>query len=212
MSEKTQMEVTIEGNPAKPQGEAGAQMLDRMNQSHDALTRWALGFLHNNKTDTLLDIGCGGGATLHKLAALTTGKVYGIDYSPVSVETSKAFNKTNIESGNMEVFEASVSVLPFADDTFGGITTVESFYFWGNPEEDLKEVRRVLAPGGTFLIIADIYGKPDLDATTKQNIERFHLFNPTPAQFEQLLSKAGFHDVKIHLKEGTDWICAEAKK
>ena len=41
MAEKTEMEITIQGNPAKPQGEAGAQMLERMNQSHDALTRWA---------------------------------------------------------------------------------------------------------------------------------------------------------------------------
>ena len=212
MSEKTEMEVTLEGNPAKPQGEAGAQMLERMNNSHDALTHWALAFLHHEKADTLLDIGCGGGATLHKLAARTTGKVYGIDYSSVSVIQSKAFNAQDVKSGKMEVLEASVAALPFADDLFGGITTVESFYFWEHPGEDLKEVYRVLKPAGTFLIIADIYEKPDLNETTRQNIKRFHLFNPTPAQFEALLTAAGFRDVKIHLKEGTDWICAEAKK
>ncbi len=212
MAEKTEMEITIQGNPAKPQGEAGAQMLERMNQSHDALTRWALQFLPPVKAGSLLDIGCGGGATLQKLAALTRGRVCGIDYSPVSVEKSIAHNQKAIESGKMQVSEASVAALPFADNSFEGITTVESFYFWENPAEDLKEVLRVLKPGGTFLIIADIYQKPDLDVETKQNIERFHLFNPTPQQFEALLSEAGFSTASIHLKEGTDWICAEATK
>lgn len=211
MEEKTQMQITIEGNPAKPQGEAGEQMLARMNASHDVLTRWALGFLEVN-TGALLDIGCGGGATIAKLLALQKGKVYGVDYSPVSVEQSVLFNREAVAAGRAEVLEADVAALPFAKNSFCGITTVESFYFWQEPRKALQEVYRVLAPGGTFLIIADIYAKPGLDAQTLQNIERFGLRNPTPEEFEEYLTAAGFRDVKIHLKEGTDWICAEGKK
>ena len=43
-----------------------------------------------------------------------------------------------------EVLEGSVEALPFADDGFDKIITVESFYFWPDPQENLKEVRRVL--------------------------------------------------------------------
>lgn len=212
MAEKTEMEITIEGNPAKPQGKAGEQMLERMNSSHNELTKWALGFLNVTRNAALLDIGCGGGATLKKLCALTDNKVFGVDYSKVSVEKSKRLNLKDIESGKLKVLEASVSSLPFENDSFEGITTIESFYFWNNQAEDLKEVFRVLKKGGTFLIVADIYNKEGLSEQTKQNIKRFKLFNPTPEEFKSLLHNAGFKNVKIHLKEGTDWICAEAKK
>ena len=212
MAEKSEMEITIQGNPAKPQGEQGAQMLARMNQSHDALTRWALGFLHTGEDAVLLDIGCGGGATLQKLEKRTRNHVYGVDYAALSVAQSAALNREAVHAGKMQVLEASVSALPFEDDFFDGITTVESFYFWPAHESDLKEVYRVLKRSGTFMIVADIYEKPDVDASIRENIERFGLFNPTPKEFETLLLQAGFRDVNIHLKEGTHWICAEGKK
>ena len=48
-----------------------------------------------------------------------------------------------------------------------------------SPQENLKEVRRVLKTGGTFLLVADIYEKPGLPREVKDNIRKFHLFNPT---------------------------------
>ena len=102
--------------------------------------------------------------------------------------------------------------LSFADDTFDKITTVESFYFWPAPQENLKEVRRVLKPGGTFVLVADTYNKEGLDPKTLENIYRFHLFTPTREEFQELFEKAGFEDIQIHIKEGTDWICVEGKK
>jgi hypothetical protein len=46
----------------------------------------------------------------------------------------------------------------------------------------------------------------------RENIQRFHLFNPTPEEFRELLENAGFEEVRIHLKDGEDWICAEGHK
>ena len=85
----TQAEVTRKGNPRKPQGEEGAQMLRRMNDSHAAVTQWALGFLAFQEQDQALDIGCGGGATLARLSArIGGGHITGVDYSAVSVALS----------------------------------------------------------------------------------------------------------------------------
>jgi len=89
---------------------------------------------------------------------------------------------------------------------------VESFYFWPDPQENLKEVRRVLKEGGTFLLVADTYNKEGLDPKTLENICRFHLFTPTAEEFRKLFEKAGFTGIQIHVKEGTDWICVEGKK
>lgn len=201
------------GNPRKPEGEAGAAMLARMNRSHGPVTEWALEFMDPDGVERLLDIGCGGGATIGRLAALAPdAKVTGVDYSPVSVQESREFNASLIREGRVDVIEASVEKLPFENDTFDRITTVESFYFWPAPDENLKEVLRVLKQGGHFFLIADIYGKAGLDKAVQDNILLFDLFNPSKEEFLIMFRDAGFTAVKIHVKDGTDWICVEGIK
>ncbi|HBI85955.1 MAG TPA: methyltransferase [Ruminococcus sp.] len=198
------------GNPRKPQGEAGAQMLAHMNESHAAVTAWGLSFLALTPADRVLDIGCGGGAALARIAeTVTQGHLTGVDYSAVSVESASKCNATHIAEGRMEIVQGNVSALPFPDAAFDKICTVESFYFWDNPAEDLREVRRVLAAGGRFVLIADIYGGAALSQHDLDNIARYGLYNPAPETFRQLLENAGFDDVQVHLREGTTWICAE---
>ena len=58
--ERTQQEITISGNPGKPVGEDGEKMLRRMNESHYAVTGWALEHWKIRENDRILDIGCGG--------------------------------------------------------------------------------------------------------------------------------------------------------
>lgn len=207
-----QKAITTAGNPAKPTREAGQQMLARMNESHAALTAWGLSHFHWHGDETVLDIGCGGGANLHRMSAhITTGHLTGVDYSATSVQTSRQTNADDIASGKMTVCEGSVEALPFTDQTFDKITTVESFYFWPNPPENLKEVRRVLKPGGTFLLIAEIYGHDGLSSDVRENIERYHLYNPTLETFETIFHDAGFSSVQVHIEKDHRWICVEGR-
>lgn len=202
--------VTRSGNPRKPQGEDGEKMLQRMNESHAEVTKWALQFLKLREDAQVLDIGCGGGATLQRMSGhIRNGHLTGIDYSPVSVQVSREWNAEDIRNGKMDVLEASVEQLPFADESFDRIVTVESFYFWPDPQENLREVLRVLKKDGIFLLVADIYQKEDLGEKTKENIRRYQMFNPTRDEFRGLFERAGFASVKIHTKEGEDWICIE---
>ena len=89
---------------------------------------------------------------------------------------------------------------------------MESFYFWPDPQENLKEVYRVLREGGKFLIVSEIYGDADLDENDLEGIRKYELFNPTLAQFRELLEKAGFKNVAVHTKDGEKWVCAEGNK
>ncbi|MCM1314075.1 MAG: class I SAM-dependent methyltransferase [Prevotella sp.] len=212
MSENYEMSVTEQGNPAKPQGSAGEEMLTRMNISHYDVTGWAMDFMELSGNETVLDIGCGGGETLHRMSRKTTAHLTGMDYSPVSVKMTSEHNAEIISSGRMNVIEASVEKMPFDDNSFDRIITVESFYFWKNPPENLKEVHRVLAGNGIFLIVADIHGSAELSDKEIENIKKYNLYNPTPEEFEKLLVNAGFSDVKIHTKSDTKWICAEGRK
>jgi ubiquinone/menaquinone biosynthesis C-methylase UbiE len=72
-----------------------------------------------------------GGRTVNKLATIATqGKVCGVDYSEESVAFTKRSNARWIEAGRVEIRQASVSELPFPDNTFDVITAVETHYFW----------------------------------------------------------------------------------
>ena len=210
---KNEKAITAAGNPAKPTGEAGEQMLARMNESHGPLTAWGLSHFTWRGDETVLDIGCGGGANLKRMSdCVTTGHLTGVDYSETSVQTSRQTNEEAIKAGKMDISQGSVEKLPFADDSFDKITTVESFYFWPDPPENLKEVSRVLKKGGTFLLIAEIYERPDISPATRENIKHYNLYNPTPETFETIFCKAGFTAVTIHIAPKEGWICVEGKK
>ena len=204
--QKTERE-TVEGNPRRPEGDAGRTMLARMNESHARLVDWGLAHLDLRAGDTVLDIGCGGGSTLARMAErVTKGDLIGIDYAETSVEASRAFNAALIEAGRMKVLHGSVEALPFDDAHFDAVVTVESFYFWPSPEESLKEVARVVKKGGTFLLLAEIYGRDDLPAGIRAKVADYDLTNPTPEAFERLFRAAGFREVHMDFQEGEYWI------
>ncbi|SFW15608.1 class I SAM-dependent methyltransferase [Ruminococcus flavefaciens] len=212
MSEQ-KISITELGDPRKPHGEAGAEMLSGMNEHHSPVTDWSLEFFEFRDEDKVLDIGCGGGETIRKISQkLKNGRIYGADYSELSVKLSTQHNVNDVKCGKVSVVEASVENLPFEDNFFDKIITVESFYFWPDPQENLKEVYRVLAKGGRFLIVADINGDAELDETDIEGIQKYQLFNPTLAEFRTLLEKAGFTDVKINTLDGKKWVCAEGNK
>ena len=213
---KSEEEITRLGNPAKPQGSDGESMLTRMNKSHNPVTTWALDLVQSMThldQPAILDLGCGGGATIKQHAERNPdASLYGIDYSETSVKMTEEYNQEEVDSGKLQVTLGSVEKMPYKDNSFDLITTVESFYFWPNPLENLKEVRRVLKEGGTFHLIADIYGKDDLPEKSKGYIEEYNLTNPTIREFADLFDQAGFSETTISLKKGTDWICVTGKK
>ena len=212
MSEQ-KISITELGDPRKPHGEAGAEMLAGMNEHHSPVTNWALNFFTFNEGDKVIDIGCGGGETIRKISEkLKSGKIYGVDYSELSVKLSTQHNASDVECEKVSVVEASVENLPFEDNFFDKIITVESFYFWPDPQENLKEVYRILAKGGKFLIVADINGDAALDEDDIEGVQKYQLFNPTLAEFRNLLENAGFSDIRIHTEDGKKWVCAEGNK
>jgi 2-polyprenyl-3-methyl-5-hydroxy-6-metoxy-1,4-benzoquinol methylase len=74
----------------KPTGRLGRAAVRAMNISHSKLADWGLKHIAIEKHWTILDVGCGGGMTVHKLAGIATeGKVYGIDFSEESVTVSQ---------------------------------------------------------------------------------------------------------------------------
>lgn len=213
ISKLTQEEITRLGDPSDPRGEAGIAMLTRMNDSHCLLTDRALSLVSFKGSETVLDIGCGGGAALNKMSRmLPKGKLFGIDHSDTAVGLATKNNASDTDSGKMHIQRAEVASMPFEDGMFDVILTVESFYFWKEPQSELKEVYRVLKSGGTLVIALDEYGREGLAEETKQNAREYDLFLPTKEQLTKLLCGAGFEKTALHTYPGSGMICAEAKK
>lgn len=144
----------------------------------------------------MLDIGCGGGATLQRLLKRSKdAKVYGIGISEESVAKAR---KVNAEALGKQVFvcQGSAEKLPYEDGTFDLVTAVETVYFWPNLPGCLREVRRVLKSGGRFAIMVEVL---DNDSKWTSIVEGMTAY--TPEQLKSLLDAAGFTQTEIHRKK-----------
>ena len=129
-----------------------------MNESHSALTDWGLSHVPIGKQFTILDVGCGGGATIRKLAMVASeGMVHGIDFALGSIATASSVNADLIAAGRVNIQKASVSRLPFSEAFFDLVTAVETQYYWPDLPGDMREILRVLKPGGILIVIAETY-------------------------------------------------------
>jgi ubiquinone/menaquinone biosynthesis C-methylase UbiE len=199
----------------KPTGWLGRFVLWRMNLSHSRLTDWGMGHVSVGKGDTILDVGCGGGRTVSKLAAIATeGKVYGVDYSEESVAASKRTNAREIDAGRVEIRQASVSALPFSEGVFDLVTGVETHFWWPDLPGGMREIFRVVKPGGMLLLVAEIYG----GSTTKagQLADKYAALAGmtllSADEHRELFEEAGFSDSRIIEERGKGWICAFGRK
>jgi SAM-dependent methyltransferase len=184
-----------------------------MNASHSKLTDWGLGQASVGKADWILDVGCGGGRTVQKLAALATeGKVVGIDHSVASVTASRKANRRAIEVDRIEIRQASVSQLPFGDKTFDLATAVETHYFWPDLAADTREVLRVLKPGGRLVVIAEAYRGGKGDKRIRQLAELTEMKILSAAEHKEMLQSAGCSDVQVIEEYDKGWLCGIGRK
>ena len=203
------------GQCQKPRGLLGRFVLANMNSRHSKVTDWGLSHVAVQKQDIVLDVGCGGGRTVSKLAAMASeGKVFGIDYSPDAVGVARKVNKEWIDKGRVEIREASVSQLPFADDTFDLITGVETHFWWPALPADMREVHRVLKPGGTLVLVAEIYkGAKSMTAVIAEKYLPLSGMTLLSAdEHRELLANADCEDVQVFEISNKGWICAIGRK
>jgi SAM-dependent methyltransferase len=203
------------GQCQKPTGWKGRLILWQMNLHHSKLTDWGLAHISIGDDYTILDVGCGGGRTISKLAASASrGKVYGVDFSEESVAASKRTNAGSIDKGCVEIHRASVSQLPFPNAMFDIVTAVETHFWWTDLPGGVREVLRVLKPDGRLVVVAEVYS----GATSKisQRAERDAAKTGMKLlgieEHRELLADAGFSDVQVIVERTKSWICAKGKK
>ena len=184
-----------------------------MNMSHSDLTDWGLKHVLIEKRFTILDVGCGGGRTIQKLAAIAIeGMLYGIDYAKGSVAASRGKNAQLIKAGRVEIQRASVSQLPFPDNKFDLVTAVETQYYWPDLVKDMQEILRVLKPGGTLIIIAETYKGGRYDKLKGPVMKMLRSTQLSVNGHRELFSTTGYTDVQIFEERNKGWICGTSRK
>lgn len=197
----------------KPSRWVGRPFLWMMNASHSALTDWGLRHVRIAKDFRILDVGCGGGRTMEKLAALASeGSVDGVDYAEGSVAASRARNAKLIAAGRVDVQQAGVSKLPFPDNTFDLVTAVETQYYWPDLPGDMREIIRVLRPGGTLLIVVESYRGGSTEALQRPVMKLLKSVILGVDDQKKLFAAAGYQDIDVFDDRKAGWLCAVGKK
>jgi ubiquinone/menaquinone biosynthesis C-methylase UbiE len=82
----------------------------------------------------------------------TAGTVAGIDVSTEMVEQARARNAAAIRAGAIDLRQATVERMPFEDQTFDLALAINSMQVWPDVDAGLREIRRVLQPGGRLAL------------------------------------------------------------
>jgi ubiquinone/menaquinone biosynthesis C-methylase UbiE len=175
------------GHPRGPLGRLGGVIMARSTRQRNA---WTVSLLDIRQDDHILEVGCGPGALIQALAARATeGLVVGVDLSPTMLQQAERRNARAIHEGRVRLQVGSATALPFEDASFDKALSANSVPFWPDQEAGVKEMWRVLKPGGAIAIILQ-----PIWARTESEVKQIG------AGLLALLATVGFQQVRLEFK------------
>ncbi len=126
-----------------------------MEQDHLPITLPVLQQMRPAPTDNVLDVGCGSGWLSRRIAQMVPeGRVVGMDVSDQMIRVAR---RTSMDRENVLYVTGEAGEIPWEANFFTQAISVESAYYWPDPAAGLKEIFRVLRPGGKLWILINYY-------------------------------------------------------
>jgi ubiquinone/menaquinone biosynthesis C-methylase UbiE len=143
----------LDGQYRRPSGWVGRWVGGKMAQQHQPENLWTLGCLDAQPDQHILEVGFGPGFAIQQLCqSVPRVQVSGVDFSSTMVAAARRRNAQAVRSGQVQLKQADIINLPFADRTFDQAFSIHSIYFWPQPLIALQEIRRVLKPNGQLVL------------------------------------------------------------
>jgi ubiquinone/menaquinone biosynthesis C-methylase UbiE len=178
----------------RPSGLLGQIVVRVMAKETVAENDLALELLQLAPADSVLEIGCGHGDTLAKAARITReGVLAGIDFSPLTHRHAIRRHRALVAQGRLDFRLGSSDQLPFAAESLDKVFAVHTIYFWTAPLDHLREARRVLRPGGRFVLGFRPGKDPSFRATFPAEV--YHI--RPQAEVVELVRAAGFRVLDV---------------
>ena len=161
---------------------------DSMEQDHLPITLPVLSKMRLAASDNVLDVGCGSGWLSRRIGkTVSEGRLVGMD---ISDEMIRIARRNSADQHNLMFIVGEVAEIPWQPDFFSHVISVESAYYWPNPAAGIKEIFRVLRPGGSAWILINYYrDNPHADQWGAQLAVPTHLLSAE--QWSELFRQAG---------------------
>jgi ubiquinone/menaquinone biosynthesis C-methylase UbiE len=133
---------------------------EKMERHHLDITEKAIRRMELRLGERVLDLGCGSGWATRLLARLVSdgpegfGQVVGLDVSDEMIRQARVASK---DFENILYVWGSAEKIPWEENFFDKVLSVESFYYYPDQDRALMELFRVMAPRGRMFILINLY-------------------------------------------------------
>ena len=160
-----------------------------MAERHWHTARHALARMPIEEGDAVLDLGSGSGyATRALREAAGAGRTVGLDGSGEMARNAQSYT----DDPAVSFVQGDFGHLPFAEDALDHAFSMEAFYYASDPHETLRELRRVLRPGGTFYCAVDFYEENPYSHDWPERVG-VEMTLWSRAEYREAFRDAGFH-------------------
>ena len=172
-----------------PKGVFGLIIGEKMVIQHQPETVWTIDQMNLQKNEIILELGCGAGyAMKHLLEHSGVYQVIGLDRSRSILHSARIRNRTEINKGRAKLVQSDVSNLPFQNEFFTKILSIQSVYFWDNLPTTMSEIYRVLKPKGRLFITLSNGENGEIWGEIEDLLEK---------QLIPIMKKEGFNTVNL---------------
>ena len=170
---------------------------EEMEAHHISITEQTLGMMDLKPGERVLDLGCGTGWTSRLIAKAVAsgdkqGQVVGLDVADEMIRRARA---SSVDYENAMFILGSALDIPWEENFFDKVLSVESFYYYADQERALAELFRVLAPKGELYILINLYRDNHYSLRWVEEL-KIPVQVRTEQEYVEMLQRLAFEDVR----------------